>query len=168
MQSIWWLSPVAIPSDLAIALPSQEGFIRLKIQQWTNPLLKILMGFVPHTIQLTPQCWTSEVLTDLTISTMLVSWTDEGFSHWIKTYSHFTDPRTRGIVKSFAVDQDLFYEKFVYAMTKMGQLHVLTGSQGEIRANCSVSNSENVSFLLSLSRLSPQSNKLQLKSSSHL
>nr|CAP72489.1 catharanthus roseus peroxidase 2a [Catharanthus roseus]CAP72491.1 peroxidase 2a precursor [Catharanthus roseus] len=52
----------------------------------------------------------------------------------------YTDRRTRGIVTDFAVNQTLFFEKFVYAMIKMGQLNVLTGNQGEIRANCSVRN----------------------------
>ncbi|KAK9269996.1 hypothetical protein L1049_025569 [Liquidambar formosana] len=55
----------------------------------------------------------------------------------------YTDSRTKEIVKSFAVDQELFFDKFVHAMIKMGQLSVLTGRQGEIRANCSVRNSDN-------------------------
>ncbi|XP_010261010.1 PREDICTED: peroxidase 12-like [Nelumbo nucifera] len=58
----------------------------------------------------------------------------------------YTDSRTRPIVTSFAEDQSLFFEKFVNAMTKMGQLSVLTGTQGEIRANCSVRNSDNTKF----------------------
>ncbi|KAL8524365.1 hypothetical protein ACS0TY_014088 [Phlomoides rotata] len=58
----------------------------------------------------------------------------------------YTDPRTRGIVTSFAVNQTLFYEKFVVAMIKMSQLSVLTGGQGEIRANCTVRNSGRVSI----------------------
>ncbi|KAI4352755.1 hypothetical protein L6164_006976 [Bauhinia variegata] len=53
----------------------------------------------------------------------------------------YTDKRTRGIVTSFAVNQSLFFENFVTAMLKMGQLSVLTGTQGEIRANCSARNS---------------------------
>ncbi|XP_010261009.1 PREDICTED: peroxidase 12-like [Nelumbo nucifera] len=53
----------------------------------------------------------------------------------------YTDSRTRPIVTSFALNQTLFFEKFVYAMLKMGQLIVLTGTQGEIRANCSARNS---------------------------
>ncbi|KNA10233.1 hypothetical protein SOVF_146350 [Spinacia oleracea] len=52
----------------------------------------------------------------------------------------YTDSRTKDIVTSFAINQNLFYEKFVNAMLKMGQLGVLTGPQGEIRANCSVRN----------------------------
>ncbi|KZV20088.1 peroxidase 12 [Dorcoceras hygrometricum] len=56
----------------------------------------------------------------------------------------YTDSRTRGIVTSFAVNQSLFYEKFVVAMIKMSQLSVLTGNQGEIRGNCSARNSNNL------------------------
>ncbi|KAL2497066.1 Peroxidase 12 [Abeliophyllum distichum] len=58
----------------------------------------------------------------------------------------YTDGRTRSIVTSFAINQTLFYEKFVIAMIKMSQLSVLTGTQGEIRANCSVRNSDNLSL----------------------
>ncbi|CAL9767780.1 unnamed protein product [Musa acuminata subsp. burmannicoides] len=52
----------------------------------------------------------------------------------------YTDARTQPTVTGFAVDQSLFFEKFVYSMTKMGQLSVLTGDQGEIRKNCSAIN----------------------------
>ncbi|KAH9626050.1 hypothetical protein KSS87_000370 [Heliosperma pusillum] len=52
----------------------------------------------------------------------------------------YTDSRTKPIVTSFALNQTLFFEKFVDAMLKMGQLSVLTGTQGEIRANCSAPN----------------------------
>jgi len=52
----------------------------------------------------------------------------------------YNDSRTNNIVTNFAVNQTLFFEKFVEGMLKMGQLGVLTGSQGEIRANCSAKN----------------------------
>ncbi|KAL3504526.1 hypothetical protein ACH5RR_034367 [Cinchona calisaya] len=61
----------------------------------------------------------------------------------------YTNSRTRGIITSFAVNETLFFERFVIAMIKMGQLNVLTGTTGEIRANCSVRNSDN-SFLSSV------------------
>lgn len=48
----------------------------------------------------------------------------------------YTDRRTREIVRSFAVNQTLFFDKFVVGMIKMGQLNVLTGGQGEIRNRC--------------------------------
>eukprot|EP01018_Ginkgo_biloba_P009035 Gb_37297 [translate_table: standard] len=54
--------------------------------------------------------------------------------------SLYSDSRTRDIVASFALNQTLFYEKFVLGMLKMAQLNVLTGSQGQIRKNCSVAN----------------------------
>ncbi|KAF5175848.1 Peroxidase [Thalictrum thalictroides] len=49
----------------------------------------------------------------------------------------YTDRTTRPIVTSFAINQTLFYERFVFSMIKMGMLNVLTGTQGEVRANCS-------------------------------
>jgi len=52
----------------------------------------------------------------------------------------YSDSRTRAIVKDFALDQDLFFQKFAVAMAKMSQLSVLTGSEGEIRRNCSTRN----------------------------
>lgn len=63
----------------------------------------------------------------------------------------YTDKRTRGIVTSFAINESLFFEEFVNSMIKMGQLSVLTGTQGEVRANCSVRNSANYDLLLSSS-----------------
>ncbi|KAL5560228.1 hypothetical protein UlMin_036439 [Ulmus minor] len=62
----------------------------------------------------------------------------------------YTYSKTKDIVTSFALDQKLFFEKFIIAMTKMGQLSVLTGNSGEIRANCSVRNPDNQSYLASL------------------
>ncbi|GMI69945.1 hypothetical protein like AT1G71695 [Hibiscus trionum] len=62
----------------------------------------------------------------------------------------YTNSRTRSIVTSFAVNESLFFEKFVVAMVKMSQLSVLTGKTGEIRANCSVRNANNRSFLASV------------------
>ncbi|CAN1235194.1 Peroxidase 12 [Linum perenne] len=59
----------------------------------------------------------------------------------------YTDSRTRGIVTGFAVNQSLFFEKFAVAMVKMGQISLLTGAQGEIRADCSLTNSGKESFL---------------------
>lgn len=59
----------------------------------------------------------------------------------------YTDSRTRTIVTNFAVNQTLFYQNFINAMIKMGQLSVLTGTQGEIRANCSRINSNELFIL---------------------
>ncbi|XP_002527092.2 peroxidase 12 [Ricinus communis] len=54
----------------------------------------------------------------------------------------YTDARTRAIVTSFAANETLFFQKFVLSMIRMGQMDVLTGNQGEIRANCSARNSD--------------------------
>lgn len=62
----------------------------------------------------------------------------------------YTSKKTKDIVTSFAVNEKLFFEKFVLAMTKMGQMSVLTGKNGEIRANCSASNSAKKGYLASL------------------
>ncbi|CAO1941037.1 unnamed protein product [Urochloa humidicola] len=52
-----------------------------------------------------------------------------------------TNTTTRPIVTKFALDQDAFFDQFVYSYVKMGQINVLTGtSQGQIRANCSARN----------------------------
>ncbi|OMO81364.1 Plant peroxidase [Corchorus capsularis] len=59
----------------------------------------------------------------------------------------YTDSRTKSIVTSFAINETLFFEKFALSMIKMGQLSVLTGKNGEIRANCSVRNPDNKSYL---------------------
>ncbi|KAF7847872.1 hypothetical protein BT93_L2495 [Corymbia citriodora subsp. variegata] len=53
----------------------------------------------------------------------------------------YEDPTTWDIVTSFAKDLELFFQKFVLTMTKMGQLAVLTMTKGEIRAHYSVRNS---------------------------
>ncbi|KAK1300897.1 Cationic peroxidase SPC4 [Acorus calamus] len=52
----------------------------------------------------------------------------------------FSDSRTKPIVKRFKNNQSLFFEKFAFSMVKMGMLKVLTGTSGQIRANCSAKN----------------------------
>lgn len=53
----------------------------------------------------------------------------------------YTDKTTRPIVTKFAINEKAFFKQFALSMVKMGQLSVLTGTQGEIRANCSARNS---------------------------
>ncbi|XP_056683566.1 peroxidase 12 [Spinacia oleracea] len=72
----------------------------------------------------------------------------------------YTDSRTRGIVTSFATNQGLFFEKFIDAMVKMSQLDVLTGSQGEIRSNCSVRNANSNMDLKYLVEVDEEQGKL--------
>lgn len=47
----------------------------------------------------------------------------------------FADQQARGIVTAFAVNESLFFERFVAAVVKMGPMSLLTGLQGEIRTN---------------------------------
>lgn len=54
----------------------------------------------------------------------------------------FIDKRTKGLVEVFALNQTLFFEKFVNGFIRMSQLDVLTGDQGEIRAKCNVINNK--------------------------
>ncbi|MED6110293.1 hypothetical protein PIB30_041566 [Stylosanthes scabra] len=48
---------------------------------------------------------------------------------------------TTAIVNSFSSNQTLFFEAFKASMIKMGNIGVLTGSQGEIRKQCNFLNS---------------------------
>lgn len=54
----------------------------------------------------------------------------------------YKDTRTRHIVNNFAQNQSSFFHYFALSMLKMVQLDVLTGSQGEIRRNCAVRNTD--------------------------
>lgn len=60
-----------------------------------------------------------------------------------------TNSETKKIVESFASNQTLFFQKFGRAMIKMGQVSVLTGKQGEVRANCSARNPTSYSSVIS-------------------
>ncbi|XXG77144.1 hypothetical protein AAC387_Pa08g1354 [Persea americana] len=53
----------------------------------------------------------------------------------------YSNKTTQPIVTKFAINETAFFEQFALSMVKMGQLSVLTGTQGEIRANCSARNS---------------------------
>ena len=37
---------------------------------------------------------------------------------------------------AYASDQQLFFDSFVNSILKMGNINVLTGSEGDIRKNC--------------------------------
>ncbi|KAI3991920.1 hypothetical protein MKX01_012865 [Papaver californicum] len=47
------------------------------------------------------------------------------------------DPRTSPIVKSFADDQNYFFQVFASAFVKLSSTNVLTGNLGQIRSDCS-------------------------------
>ncbi len=61
----------------------------------------------------------------------------------------YTDPRTMPLVELFAQNQELFFQQFGVSLRKMGKINVLTGTQGQIRQNCWVrnSNTADVDFL---------------------
>lgn len=49
---------------------------------------------------------------------------------------------TIDIVSNFSVNQTLFFQAFAESMIKMGNLSPLTGTDGEIRSNCSRINAD--------------------------
>lgn len=51
---------------------------------------------------------------------------------------------TIDIVNNFSVNQTAFFESFVESMIKMGNISPLTGTDGEIRLNCSKVNEDSV------------------------
>ncbi|RWW41740.1 hypothetical protein BHE74_00052758 [Ensete ventricosum] len=52
----------------------------------------------------------------------------------------FTDQRSRPVVNKFAADQNSFFKAFARSMIRLGRLGVKTGSQGEIRRDCTAFN----------------------------
>ncbi|KAH9563689.1 hypothetical protein CY35_05G139400 [Sphagnum magellanicum] len=57
--------------------------------------------------------------------------------------SLFNDRRTIKLVEHFANNQDAFFKQFGLSLRKMGKIGVLTGTQGQIRKQCWVRNSNN-------------------------
>ncbi|KAL5578402.1 hypothetical protein UlMin_020101 [Ulmus minor] len=53
----------------------------------------------------------------------------------------YSDSRTSYVVKTLAYDRLTFYQQFKKSMKKLGNVHVLTGNEGEIRSNCNFVNS---------------------------
>ena len=68
----------------------------------------------------------------------------------------YSDSRTQYIVNGYAQNQAAFFQQFALSMLKMVQLDVLTGTDGEIRKNCAVPNT-NTSSLFSYSIIDPPS-----------
>jgi len=54
---------------------------------------------------------------------------------------------TLDLVNSFSADQSVFFDNFIVSMIKMGNIGVLTGTDGEIRTQCNFVNSELSSIL---------------------
>ncbi|RZC56392.1 hypothetical protein C5167_015253 [Papaver somniferum] len=53
----------------------------------------------------------------------------------------FTDSRSKAIVDAFAANNTAFFEAFAAAFTKLGRVGIKTGSEGEIRRDCTALNS---------------------------
>uniref|UniRef100_A0A0R0HBY6 peroxidase n=1 Tax=Glycine max TaxID=3847 RepID=A0A0R0HBY6_SOYBN len=49
---------------------------------------------------------------------------------------YFTNILKEGLVRAYASNEKLFFASFAKSMIKMGNINVLTGSEGEIRRNC--------------------------------
>lgn len=47
---------------------------------------------------------------------------------------------TKALVESYSNDSSNFFQDFASSMIKMGNISILTGSEGEIRTNCRVVN----------------------------
>ncbi|KAL2334953.1 hypothetical protein Fmac_016166 [Flemingia macrophylla] len=77
---------------------------------------------------------------DKTLAEILNSTCPSTYSRNASDLDIRTPKRTKGLVEAFALNQTLFFEKFVDAFLKMSQLDVLMGDQGEIRAKCNVIN----------------------------
>ncbi|KAH7373705.1 hypothetical protein KP509_17G069800 [Ceratopteris richardii] len=50
------------------------------------------------------------------------------------------DPTTRPVVEAFANDEGAFFRAYASGLVKLSSYRVLSGSQGEVRVNCGVSN----------------------------
>uniref|UniRef100_A0A8R7PZ67 Plant heme peroxidase family profile domain-containing protein n=1 Tax=Triticum urartu TaxID=4572 RepID=A0A8R7PZ67_TRIUA len=77
---------------------------------------------------------------------------------------HFSDDQLvynampKASVDAFAADETLWKEKFIAAMIKMGKIEPKTGTQGEIRLNCSVVNTPGLFVARVIKMLHPGSN----------
>lgn len=52
--------------------------------------------------------------------------------------------KTDSIVQSFSSNKELFFEVFSKALLKVGNMQIVTGTNGEVRKNCRVKGNNNV------------------------
>ena len=55
-----------------------------------------------------------------------------------------TPGKQRGLIAEFVKNQDHFFHQFAISTIRMGNIHPLTGDEGEIRKNCRTRNSDHV------------------------
>ena len=71
-----------------------------------------------------------------------IEWLDKGVSMGLSSIGYFPidHPATKALATRFFLNQGAFFEQFAKSMTKMTNMDVLIGKQGEIRNDCAVPN----------------------------
>lgn len=69
-----------------------------------------------------------------------------------------TGADTVDLVNSFSSDQSVFFANFVVSMIKMGNISVLTGTDGEIRTQCNFVNGNSSATLAGVASKDPKLN----------
>lgn len=82
----------------------------------------------------TPNTFDNNYFSNLQVNNGLLQSDQELFST--------TGDETVNIVNNFSSDQTAFFASFVESMIKMGNISVLTGTNGEIRLNCALVNNQ--------------------------
>ncbi|KAG7995550.1 hypothetical protein I3843_01G114900 [Carya illinoinensis] len=82
----------------------------------------------------TPDSFDNNYFSNLQLENGLLQTDQELFS--------MTRADTIDIVNNFSSDQDAFFDSFMESMLKMGNIGVLTGSEGEVRLNCAIVNAD--------------------------
>jgi len=67
---------------------------------------------------------------------------------------------TVDLVNSFSSDQSVFFDNFIVSMIKMGNIGVLTGTDGEIRTQCNFVNEDLSAILAGVASKDPNENLL--------
>ncbi|CAM6102102.1 unnamed protein product [Calypogeia fissa] len=68
---------------------------------------------------------------------------ETGYGLFTSDLGLYTDPRSKELVETYANNQSYFFQEFGISLTKMGRANVLTGTQGQIRTQCWVTNPDN-------------------------
>lgn len=79
----------------------------------------------------------------------------QGYGVFTTDVTLIEDNRTRPYVELFAADERAFFRQFGRSLRKMGKIGVLSGTQGQIRKQCWVRNSNNADFAFNPDPLLP-------------